>query len=199
MATTRQSSHKAKENLVYKAKELFRELPCCDVNIPLVYGQFNNSLSTSLTPRKYFDSFPSLYDLDLFSINLSPSRAIGPDQNIVKNHVRCRYFTPNSFYHEKCNLGHDSLRKASFSVFYNSICSLRRNLENLQTHILDELVALVCTLEMTMIILLSKKLPRYHTRLFGLKVLFLKRKIYFVVFCIGNITTRIALSISMTN
>ena len=36
-------------------------------------------------------------------------------------------------------MGHDSLRKASFSVFHNNICSLRRNLENLQTHILDEL------------------------------------------------------------
>ena len=98
-----------------------RELPYCDVNIPLVHGRFNNSLSTSLTPRKYFDSSPSLYDLDLFSLNLSPSRAIEPDQNIIKNHLRCRYFTPNSFYHEKCNLGHDSLRKASFSVFHNNI------------------------------------------------------------------------------
>ena len=78
-------------------------------------------------------------DLDLFSLNFSPSRAIDPDQNIIKNHVRCRYFTPNSFYQEKCNLGHDSLRKASFSVFHNNICNLRWNLENLQTHILDEL------------------------------------------------------------
>ena len=40
--------------------------------------------------------------------------------------------------------------------------------------------------------LLLKKPPRYHTRLFGLKLLFLKRKIYFVVFSIGNVTTRIA-------
>ena len=104
-----------------------------------MHGQFNKSLSTSLTPRKYFDSFPSLYDLDLFSLNLSPSRAIDPDQSTVKNHVRCRYFTPNSFYQEKCKLGHDSSRKASFSVFHNNICSLRKNLENLQTHILDEL------------------------------------------------------------
>ena len=31
------------------------------------------------------------------------------------------------------------MRKASFSVFHNNICSLRRDLENLQTHILDEL------------------------------------------------------------
>ena len=101
MATTRRSSRK--ENLAYKTKEFFRELPYCDVNIPLVHGQFNNSLSTLLTPRKYFDSFPSLYDLDLFSLNFSPSRAIDPNQNIIKNHVRCRYFTPNSFYQEKCN------------------------------------------------------------------------------------------------
>ena len=134
MATTHRSSHKAKQNLVYKTKELFRELPYCDVNIPIVHGQFNNSLSTSLTPRKYFDSFPSLYDLDLFILNLSPSRAIDHDQSTVKNHLRCLYFTPNSFYQEKCKLGHDSLRKASFSVFHNNICSLRKNLEKLQTY-----------------------------------------------------------------
>ena len=135
MATTGRSSRKAKEHLAYKTKEFFRELLYCDVNILLGHGQFNNSLSTSLTPRKYSDSFPSLYDLELLSLNFSPSRAIDPDQNIIKNHVRCRYLTPNSFYQEKCTLGHDSLRKASFSVFHNNICTLRRNLENFGKHI----------------------------------------------------------------
>ena len=31
------------------------------------------------------------------------------------------------------------MRKASFSVVHNNVCSLRRNLKKLQTHILDEL------------------------------------------------------------
>ena len=61
-------------------------------------------------------------------------------------------------------------------------------LSKFQLHYL--LVALECTLEMTMIILLLKKPPRYHIRLFGLKSLFLKRKIYFVVFCKGNSNNR---------
>ena len=120
-------------------KRLLKELPYFFLNIPIVHGQFNNNLSVPFTPRKYLDHLPSLYDFDLFSLNLSLNRDIDPDQNAMSNHIRCRYFSPNSFYKEKCNLGLDYLSKASFSIFHNNISSLRANIENLQTHILEEL------------------------------------------------------------
>ena len=104
-----------------------------------MHGQFNNNLSVPFTPTKYLDHLPSLYDFDLFSLNLSLNRDIDPEQSAMSNHVRCRYFSPNSIYKENCNLGLDSLSKASFSIFHNNISSLRANIENLQTHILEEL------------------------------------------------------------
>ena len=100
-----------------------------------MHGQFKNNLSVPFTPTKYLDHLPSLYDFDLFSLNLSLNRDIDPEQSAMGNHVRCRYFSPNSIYKENCNLGLDSLSKASFSIFHNNISSLRANIENLQTHI----------------------------------------------------------------
>ena len=125
--------------VIKENKHLLRELSYFGLNIPIVHGQFNNDLSVPFTPRKYLDHLPSLYDFDLFSLNLSLNRDTDPDQNAMSNHVKCRYFSPNSFYKEKCNIGLDSLSKASFSIFHDNISSLGANIENLQTHILEEL------------------------------------------------------------
>lgn len=53
------------------SKLLFRELPYVSVSdIVSYHGQFNNDISNSLPTKKYLDKLSSLYDLDLFSLNI---------------------------------------------------------------------------------------------------------------------------------
>ena len=59
--------------------------------------------------------------------------SINPDSSILNQHFRSLYYSPNSFY----NL------KRSLLIFHNNIRSLKRNLENLQTQLLNELVSQV--------------------------------------------------------
>ena len=118
-------------------KAISRELPYYGINIPITHGQFNNSLSSSSTPKRYLDNLPSLYDLDFFNLNHCINQSIDPDQNIINNHIICRYFSPNSIHKKISDLGLKS--DASFSVFHSNVRSLRKNIENLQTHVFNEL------------------------------------------------------------
>ena len=116
-------------------KSLFRELPYFGVNhfVPL-HGQFNNLNISFLPTKKYLEKLSSFRDLDLFNLNTASS--INPDQNLVDLKIHSRYFSPHSFY-TKINRSHytDDL----FSLFHANVRSLKRNFENLQTHLLSEL------------------------------------------------------------
>ena len=95
-----------------------------------------------MTPRKYLENVHSLFDFDLFSLNLSANRNIEPDHNFLSNFIRCRYYSPNSFHKEFSKLGLNSslnVQNSTFSIFHNNISSLRQNLENLQVHVLQQL------------------------------------------------------------
>jgi len=131
---TKQS--KANKTQEAENRKNLKELPYYDVNIPLVHGQFNNSLDSPYTSKKYLDNLPGLFDLDIFNLNNTTNLHIDPDHNIVNSQIRCRYFSPHSFHKE---IAHFSSLDSSFSIFHNNIRSLRKNLENLQTHVLDEL------------------------------------------------------------
>ena len=53
------------------SKLLFRELPYASVSdIASYHGQCNNIIMNSLPTEKYLDKLSSLYDLDLFSLNI---------------------------------------------------------------------------------------------------------------------------------
>ena len=52
--------------------------------------------------------------------------------------IHSRYFSLHSFRELKTKQLEDEI-KTSFSVFHNNVISLKRNLENLQTHLLHEL------------------------------------------------------------
>lgn len=41
-----------------------------NVDIIRVYGQFNNMFNSDLLIKKYLDKFYSIYDLDLFCLNI---------------------------------------------------------------------------------------------------------------------------------
>ena len=62
------------------------------------------------------------------------------DSNIQNQHIQSRYYSPSSFYVLKNRLSQPNLTDSSFSLLHNNVRSLRRNLENLQVHLLDELV-----------------------------------------------------------
>ena len=89
------------------------KLPYYGVNIVVVHGLFNNSASISRTPNVYLEKLNSLYDLDLFSLNTGIDTSINPDSNILNQHFRSLYYSPNSFYNLKCSL---ALRDREWAV-----------------------------------------------------------------------------------
>lgn len=83
------------------------------------------------------EKLTSIYDLDLFRLNAAKTLNLDND-NLCYNRVQSRYYSPHSFNKFKTELP----RRASdscFSVLHNNVRSLRRNLENFQVHLLDEL------------------------------------------------------------
>ena len=95
-----------------------------------------NSLNSDLPTKKYLDKLRSLHELDIFSLNTQSS--INPDSNLNNQQIRSQYFSPHSFCKFRNNLMRDE-NQTSFSILHNKVPSLRRNLENLQVHLLDEL------------------------------------------------------------
>ena len=83
------------------------------------------------------EKLTSIYDLDLFRLNAAKTLNLDND-NLCYNRVQSRYYSPHSFNKFKTELP----RRASdscVSVLHNNVRSLRRNLENFQVHLLDEL------------------------------------------------------------
>ena len=119
---------------------LLKELPYFNLsgNLPLYYGQFNNSLASNLPTKRNLECLPCLYDLDLFSTNSTLDENLNPDNNLEFPRVQCRYFSPHSFkeYGSSFSLNQ---RESSLSFFHNNIVSLNKNLDNLVDHYLDEL------------------------------------------------------------
>ena len=52
--------------------------------------------------------------------------------------VRCKYYSPHSFSLLTNKLNKQVFR-SQLTLFHNNVCSLKSNLENLQTHLLNEL------------------------------------------------------------
>ena len=59
---------------------------------------------------------------------------ICPYENLHNNQTKSRYFSTHAFHQAKSKSPNNR-----FSVFENNIKSLNQNLENLQTHILQEI------------------------------------------------------------
>ena len=65
------------------------------------------------------------------------SKQTNPRFNLFNQHIHDHYCSPHSFSILKKQLS--SPNKSNFSVLHNNVRSVRSNLENLQTHFLDEL------------------------------------------------------------
>ena len=115
---------------------ILSELPYANVDIIRAHGQFNNMLNSDLPTKKYLDKLHSIYDLDLFCLNTEPK--LNPDINLSMQQIRCKYFSPYSFSTFKKSLT-ESENQSPFSILHTNVRSLRRNIDNLQVHLLDEL------------------------------------------------------------
>ena len=105
------------------------------VDLAQAHGQFTNSLESLLPTKTYLDKLSSTYDFDLFILNIDSN--LNPDCNFAVQQTCCQYFSPYSFSLFKNILKVN--KNACFSLLHNNVKSLKRNLENLQAHSLDEL------------------------------------------------------------
>ena len=119
---------------------LFRELLYFGLNINLAHGQFNNCLPSHLPAKKYQEKLSNIYDLNLFRLYAleDPNPQLNRGDSLYNHSIHSRYYSPYIFYIFKSELP-SRVSDSSFSLLHNNIKSLKRNLENFQVHLLDEL------------------------------------------------------------
>ena len=61
------------------------------------------------------------------------------DSNTYYSDTRCKYFSPHSFCDQKSKFATNLYPDSNISFMHTNIRSLKRNLENFQTNLLDEL------------------------------------------------------------
>ena len=122
------------------AKSLLKELPYFNFtgSLVMLHGQFNNSVQTSKPTRNHLNKLTSLYDLSLFNLDSNLDVNINPLVNLSNLQIRSRYFSPHSFVQTISKISQNVLL-SSVCIFHNNVVSLNANLENLQTHIVEEL------------------------------------------------------------
>ena len=99
------------------------------------HGQFNNSLASQITSKKYLERLTSIFDVDIFNLN-DDNSMVDPDLNCLFKSIRCKYYSPLSFK-QQFKPNESALSKLPF--FHTNIRSLRSNLDDFQCHILHEL------------------------------------------------------------
>ena len=121
------------------ARLLLKELPYFGINFIPIHGQFNNLIPSSFPTKKYLEKLTSFHDLDLFSLNTGSN--INPDFNLPNLKIRSQYnYSPYSFHLLKKGLNVGTRTGIpKFSLLHNNFRSLKRNFENLETHLLNEL------------------------------------------------------------
>ena len=88
--------------------------------------------------KRYLDKLTGLHELDLFKLNTLCNRDVNTVDNFYNQRIHSCYFSPHSLKEQnKYVIENDD---DSFSIFHNNLIRLSKNLENLQSSILDELV-----------------------------------------------------------
>ena len=80
---------------------LFRELPYFGLNVNLAHGQFNNCLPSHLPAQKYLEKLSSIYDLNLFRLNVLQDP--NPGDSVYNHRIHSLYYSSYSFYNLKVN------------------------------------------------------------------------------------------------
>ena len=118
------------------SKSLLRELPYYGINHLSAHGEFNNIIGDQSPTKKYLESLTSVHDLDLFTLNTNSD--INPEKKLSDQRIYSRYYSPHSFNKLKSSYI-KSNQNSAFSLLHNNIRSLKRNLDDFQTHVLHEL------------------------------------------------------------
>ena len=84
------------------------------------HGQFNNSLNSELSTKRGLDKLHSLYDLDLFNLNMALDSNQTDNDALMSQCIRSRYFFPHSLKQFTDNLTQDQI-ESSLSIFHNNI------------------------------------------------------------------------------
>ena len=112
---------------------MFRELPFHGVNL---YDLFSSCLVGGPPWKKYLSKLSSVHDLDLFSLNVNPN--MNSDYLDFNQQKRSQYYLPHSFSQFKNKLS-GSIIDTGFSLLHRNVRNLKRNLENLQVQLLEEI------------------------------------------------------------
>ena len=117
-------------------KLILSELPFYNINFIQEFN-FNNSITTNLPTIKDFDRYPSMHELGLFNLNTA-SDANTESSNLDHQILQTQYYSPHKFSNLK---KHQTkyFTDTSFSLLHNNVRSLKRNLEDFQTHLLSQL------------------------------------------------------------
>ena len=110
-------------------------MPYSNQNIIQCHGQFNNLIN--LPSKRYLERLPSFHDIDLFSLNLDLNFNSNLESPLF-HPIRRKYYSPHNFNQLKSERCQRSDPK-TFSLIHNNIRSLKRNFEDFQTHLLNEL------------------------------------------------------------
>ena len=62
------------------------------------YGVYSDDIFTDCcTSERYLNKLTSLYDLDVYDVSIGSDVDINPDRNAMDNHIKCKYYSPESF------------------------------------------------------------------------------------------------------
>ena len=117
-------------------KLILSELPFYNINFIQEFN-FNNSITTNLPTIKDFDRYPSMHELGLFNLNTA-SDANTESSNLDHQILQTQYYSPHKFSNLKKHQA-KYFTDTSFSLLHNNVRSLKRNLEDFQTHLLSQL------------------------------------------------------------
>ena len=95
-------------------KSLLKDLPYFNFrgNLVLAHGQFNNSLNSELPTKRDLDKLHSLYDLDLFNLNMAFDTNQTDNGVLMSQCIRSRCFPSHSLKQFTNNLTPDQIESS---------------------------------------------------------------------------------------